>query len=292
MSKVILSVGRVAEVKRANATLKCNVGHWSTLLQIKEKNADAPGPAKKGLGADRATRSCKVLTIASYALREDAWEESAYLNGKRPLETKSMTKARRDRSLCGIIDVPMTLMGAMGVGLETGENNVLGTKESSGITSSLLSDEDAALQAVEGIKASLVGAETLHFPRIQLDNSCTLSRAIVQSVDKSHATVQFITDAGAADGSVQLALAEARNIFTASDDPFGSAVQKEGWPNLSFWTSRMAPAFTDASGGISLRVVLMLAAVLGVVSGGEVVALAALDAVSMSEQLLLKPRQH
>ena len=73
-----------------------------------------------------------VVDAVFYMAKADAWEESAFLNGKRPNETEEDTKARRNRS---VMDgkvwtvVPLHSMGALGVGKTAAdvENNTAGT---------------------------------------------------------------------------------------------------------------------------------------------------------------------
>jgi len=54
-----------------------------------------------------------VVDAVFYPMRVDAWEESAYLNGKRPSETPTITGTRRARAVNGKIYLfPLNSMGA------------------------------------------------------------------------------------------------------------------------------------------------------------------------------------
>ena len=73
-----------------------------------------------------------MVDAVFYMAKEDAWEESAFLNGKRPNEKEEATKARRNRNtMKGKVwtVVPLHSMGALGVGKTAVdvENNTTGT---------------------------------------------------------------------------------------------------------------------------------------------------------------------
>ena len=74
--------GRVAATVKANVSLNIPAGSWSVVVSngIKEVLNPATGSGPSG----RTSRGrSKVADLIFYASKSDAWEESAYLNGKR-----------------------------------------------------------------------------------------------------------------------------------------------------------------------------------------------------------------
>ena len=85
--------GRIAPTGKANAALNLHeVGLWSCVTSdgIYHKNNAREGAAPH-----------KLLDCLFYTNKADAWEESAYLHGKRPSESGAETARRRSRSVGG-----------------------------------------------------------------------------------------------------------------------------------------------------------------------------------------------
>ena len=122
--------GRVAATTKANVSLNIPLGSWSVVVSDGVQEVINPAPVPGPAGRTSRGRS-KMADLIFYASKSDAWEESAYLNGKRACTPDEVT-ARRSRSIAGVMkDITINVMGGMGIGLVEGENNVAGT----GITS-------------------------------------------------------------------------------------------------------------------------------------------------------------
>ena len=67
---------RIAQTTKANSARKLPNGLWSVVC--------SEGLMDKSEGT---ASKAKIMDVAFYFTREDAWEESAYLLGKRPNET-------------------------------------------------------------------------------------------------------------------------------------------------------------------------------------------------------------
>ena len=83
-----LKIGRIAVTTKNTASGNVPIGAWSVLVSDGVKQ---PPPAVNngsgnggGAGSERASRSKNVCDIIFFASKADAYEESAFLNGKRP----------------------------------------------------------------------------------------------------------------------------------------------------------------------------------------------------------------
>ena len=125
-----LKKGRVAATTRQEHYYHLPVGAWSVLISDGAKQFNSAGitgdPGSNSFaGRGRPKNVCDIIF---YADKADAYEESAYLNGKRP-GADSEAAARRHRSIGGkVMEMAVHDMGRMGVGLVIGENNVTGVR--------------------------------------------------------------------------------------------------------------------------------------------------------------------
>ena len=124
-----LKKGRVAATTKQSTGNNIPVGVWSVIISDGAKqvnSAGVSGNSGNNPAASRAGRSKNVCDIVFFVDKADAYEESAYLNGKRP-GADSEAAARRHRSIGGkVMEMAVHDMGRMGVGLVIGENNVTG----------------------------------------------------------------------------------------------------------------------------------------------------------------------
>ena len=158
-----LKIGRIAVTTGKLANNNVPIGAWSVLVSDGVKQAPSAVNNGKGQGggaaSGRASRSKNVCDIIFFASKVDAFEESAYLNGKRP-DSADETAARRRRSIGGqAVEMAVHEMGRMGVGLVIGENNVNGVRllATGAIDAGgglVQTEEQKALAAVASLKAT------------------------------------------------------------------------------------------------------------------------------------------
>ena len=110
-----LKPGRVTRVTRASRILNVTSGSWGVVVaapyQVSQEQWRATGYSGRAPNGP-------VADLVFYVGKTDAWEESAYINGKRPSETDEQTNNRRNRSLpLGVKKaVSMSMLGGMGIG--------------------------------------------------------------------------------------------------------------------------------------------------------------------------------
>ena len=119
--EVSINKGRAAQTSKANAARKLPAGLWSVVCSsgLYDKPAE-----------DGTVSKSKVIDVVFYVTKEEAWEESAYLLGRRSNEAASETHSRRGRSVGGGIleeAVSMTICGRLGIGRVEGEYNASST---------------------------------------------------------------------------------------------------------------------------------------------------------------------
>ena len=150
-----------------------------------------------------------VVDAVFYPMRVDAWEESAYLNGKRPAETPTIVGTRRARAVNAKIYLfPLNSMAALGVGKNcaTVENNTEGTVLAGtlgggggGINLQEEPDKDP-LAALQKFDDTYVGAESPQFARLR-GGTMAYGKAKVLSVDGDQVKVQLFKDDGGDEGT-------------------------------------------------------------------------------------------
>ena len=103
---VTIAKGRVARTTKANAARNLPEGVWAVVTS--DGLYDKAG----------STGRSKLMDVVFYVTREDAWEESAFLLGKRSGEMAAVTDRRRGRSVGGGITegLSLTICGNMGIG--------------------------------------------------------------------------------------------------------------------------------------------------------------------------------
>ena len=118
MSSIQITIfkGRVAQTTKANSARNLPEGLWSVVC--------SNGLYDKVNGEGTVSKS-KQLDAIFYTTKGDAWEESAYVLGKRTNEREAETALRRGRSVNGGITegISMTVLGNMGIGRVAGEYN-------------------------------------------------------------------------------------------------------------------------------------------------------------------------
>ena len=77
-SMISITKGRVAQTTKANAVHKLPTGLWSVVC--------IHGPYDKPAEGGTVSKS-KVMDVIFYVTKSEAWEESAYLLGKRSSDT-------------------------------------------------------------------------------------------------------------------------------------------------------------------------------------------------------------
>jgi len=122
MSSQMISVtkGRIAQTTKANAARNLPTGLWSVVCSPPYDKPAEGGTVSKS----------KIMDLLFYVTKEDAWEESAFLLGKRADETAAATAARRGRGMGGgiTVGISMTVCANMGVGRVEGEYNTSGSR--------------------------------------------------------------------------------------------------------------------------------------------------------------------
>ena len=155
-----VSKGRIAQTQKDYESAQIPRGTYSVVIS---DGFYAKQPEVGGRQAGGSKARCADLYF--YASKVDAYEESAYLVGKREGQTQQAVAARRARSLGGR---PLTLdthvLGRLNIGCVHGVVNTAGTRMAG-------SDDDGpderaqlALDAVEALKPSFQGMVTESFP--------------------------------------------------------------------------------------------------------------------------------
>ena len=104
--EVSITKGRVAQTSKANAVRKLPAGLWSVVC--------SRGPYDKPAEGGTVSKS-KVMDVIFYVTKSEAWEESAYLLGKRSSDAAAETDRRHGRSVGGGIvrAISMTMCGVL-----------------------------------------------------------------------------------------------------------------------------------------------------------------------------------
>ena len=277
-----ISKGRIAATTKAHLSLNIPAGSWSVVLSdgVQEVlNTAASGSA----GRSSRGRS-KVADLIFYASKDDAWEESAHLNGKRASAPASDTDARRSRSIAGVVkDVTINAMGGMGIGLVEGENNVAGTTLNGPAPTpapapasavSQAAAAAAAIAAVGKLRPTLTGLRINNYPRtLFVGQPPVLTRAEIVGHNDSMCTIQFINQNDSLGGKTTIPLADAVRLFQPTDDPVGAFIGLgAGWP-IACRVMRIMPAVwrsPDTADAYSMRAILLLLAAAGMVSAQQV----------------------
>ena len=170
----------------------------------------------------------KVMDVAFYFTREDAWEESAYLLGKRPNETREETGIRRSRSANGEVTegLSLTVAAHMGVGRVEGEYNTAGSRLHEVDDDDRLdqgSPAELAVAAVNAVQATLVGRRCGTFPHTYRDQ-VTLREAAVVAVQSERVHIQIYSTDGSPAGRLWVSKDLALHVFGRPAGPFGQAL--------------------------------------------------------------------
>ena len=147
MSGFNAAKGRIAETQKDYVSLDIPKGSWSVVTSDGFQHQTG---ALTSQGTQSKARCAEVLFYVSKA---DAYEESAYLVGKREGQAVQVRQARRARSLAGAPKwIDLHTLGRIGIGCVAGVVNTAGTRLEGAIDDNISDGPQQALRAVEALK--------------------------------------------------------------------------------------------------------------------------------------------
>ena len=276
--------GRVAVTTKSNFSLNLlNAGVYSVVT--------SDGFYDKHQGPDGSASKAKLVDVLFFVAKGDAWEESAYVLGKRTHDAHADEEAarRRSRSIGGSIvkGISMTVCGKMGIGRVAGEYNTAGSRQDDVRRRSLSvhsSDSEPgvgaklAVAAVEALQGTQVGLATDKYPHAYAGPGGTVvsmraAKIVAEKDDKVQ--VQLKNADGSAGGKTWIAKQLALDVFGRPVDPLGQSLEFAEWPTIA---ELVIAAFCPASRGshgmlvqyFPLRGTMLLLAACAVISASDV----------------------
>ena len=254
MSSTPVSIfkGRIAQVTKANAARGLTEGLWAVVCSEGLYDKDAATVSK-----------AKLLDAVFYTTKAEAYEESAFLLGKRPNEVAAETAHRRGRATGGAVieGLSLAVCGNMGIGRVAGEYNSAGSRLDSGGNQARVAQSPAelAVAAVEAQQACLVGKLSDAYPHV-FQGAVTMRKAKIVAEEQSHVTVQLINTDGSAGGQAKVTKELALNVFGQPIDPLGHALECASWPVIYKLVSAifLASIGASATGTFPMRGALIL----------------------------------
>ena len=259
-AQIEIRKGRVVATERPNAALSLHeLGLWSC---VTSEGVYHTANAREGAGPR------KLLDCIFYVNKGDAWEESAYLLGKRPDESADETSIRRSRSVGGGIKkgISLTVAGTMKIGRVDGEYNSAGSGQR-GVTrtqqQSPATDVKHAVAAVTALKSSMVGLRTDKFPHTYRD-VVTLREAYVVAETTDQVQVQLKASDGTETGKAWVVMPLAVAVFGKPVGWYDKDFDVADWPimaRIAIATSHASHApcqvLDESTGRMSVRTALL-----------------------------------
>ena len=282
--------GRIAETMKDYVSLDIPKGSWSVVT------SDGFQYQTEALTRQGTQPKARCAEVLFYASKADAYEESAYLVGKRVGQAVQVRQARRARSLAGAPKwIDLHTLGRIGIGCVAGVVNTAGTRLG------MYNDDDGpdpgpqqAVLAVEALKPTFKDMFTSAFTVVDGEGALTLCHAKVLSDDGETVEVQTYKPGGTLSDLAAVVRVDHRfaaHSFGRPMDVLGGVVSGNVWPRLQKLVDAVrvgqpgARVSGQPGGNIPLRPLVRLLAACEVAPAADIAQLHSVDGAQLNEFL-------